>query len=270
VTVEEYAAAQAAISKKLVREALAAAVLFQSPQPTTSLWTKLLQALFPRVLQARTRSAELGRAFYDAQRELHHPDLPRHDMYKANYTFDWFVEDMFPAREDYLKPGASEGAVEQVALRAVKSVENGGRRTILRAIDNEDEPDPVVLGWARVATGKETCGFCWMLVSRGPVYQSAAGAGLDLGDTAAQNLIASGDKQALDEATRRFHPGCDCLIVPVFNRADWPGIHAYKTAEKVWKRVTKGYQGQDAVNAFRRAVYAGELDSRDFAGAAAA
>ncbi len=43
--------------------------------------------------------------------------------------------------------------------------------------------------FARVPTGRETCGFCFMLASQGYVYRSAA--------TAA-----------------RSHPGCDCVAVP--------------------------------------------------------
>lgn len=47
--------------------------------------------------------------------------------------------------------------------------------------------------WARVPTGEETCDFCIMLASRGPVYLSEESAG--------------GDPD-------HYHPHCDCRIVP--------------------------------------------------------
>lgn len=46
--------------------------------------------------------------------------------------------------------------------------------------------------YARIPTGLETCGFCFMLASRGFVYNSAGLAGLNGG----------------------YHSNCDCVIVP--------------------------------------------------------
>jgi len=260
MTAEEYVVAQAAISTELVRDVLPVVSQFQSAGLTPRIWYQLLQLLFPIVLRARKAAAELGRKFYDEQRALHHPNLPRHDVFLAEYRLEWFLEAMEPARVAFSKPGASDAAAERIALRAMKEVENGGRKTLLRPVEDESDPDPVVKGWARVATGRETCGFCMMLVSRGPVYLSAKGAGLDLGDTAAQDLIASGDKEALDALMKRWHEGCDCKVVPVFDRARWPGRDAYLRARKIWNDTTKGYGGQDAINAFRRAIERGDVD----------
>lgn len=258
MTAEEYAAAQAAISAELVATVLELSSGYRLPSLTIYDWRFILEMLFPFVSNARTRSAELGREFYDAQRKEHHPDLPRRDIFLAEYRFDWFLEDMFPARDDFLKPGASEGSLAQVALRAVKAVENGGRRTILRAVEEDSE----VQGWARVATGRETCGFCMMLVSRGPKYNSARGAGLDASDELAEELWARGDAAALKELMTRWHPGCDCKVVPVFDRANWPGRDAYKRALEIWKKVTGPYTGKDKMNAFRRAIENGDVDVR--------
>jgi hypothetical protein len=33
---------------------------------------------------------------------------------------------------------------------------------------------------------------------------------------------------------KAFHPGCDCLVVPVFDRNDWPGKEAADEAIKKW------------------------------------
>ncbi len=50
------------------------------------------------------------------------------------------------------------------------------------------------LRYARVPSGRETCGFCFMLSSRGFVYRSEETAG----------------------STHAYHRGCDCVIVPGF------------------------------------------------------
>ncbi|HVV11584.1 hypothetical protein [Amycolatopsis sp.] len=267
---EEYASQQEGISNALIALILQLVNVFRAPRLNGRDWGNLLAVLYPYVTDARTQAAELGREFYDSQRSQHNPDLPRHDSFLASYRPEWFAEAMEPARAAMSRPGASQEAAAQVALRAAKEVENGGRRTLLRAVDT----DRVAKGWARVATGRETCGFCMMLVSRGPVYSSAEDAGLDLNDTSATDLwlkAEHGDidaQQAIDEMMTRWHPGCDCKVVPVFDRRDWPGRDAYLRAERAWADTTKGYSGKDALNAFRRAVESGELDVRDFAIAA--
>ncbi|WP_439377834.1 hypothetical protein [Amycolatopsis lexingtonensis] len=267
---EEYANRQAGITQALITIVLQLVGIFRAPQLSRRDWGNLLAVLYPHVEDARTQAAELGREFYDSQREQHNPDLPRHDTFLSTYRPEWFAESMEPARVAMSRPGATQDAAAQVALRAAKEVENGGRRTILRAV----ETDPVVKGWARVATGRETCGFCMMLVSRGPVYTSADAAGLDLNDTSAAQVwkkAEAGDidsREAIDELMTRWHPGCDCKVVPVFKISDWPGRDAWKRAEEAWKHYTKGYGGLDALNAFRRAVESGALDVRDISIAA--
>ncbi|TCO56900.1 hypothetical protein [Actinocrispum wychmicini] len=256
MTAEDYALAQAVITAALVATVQRLLTFFRIPGLSLRDWFTLLDLLYPYVEEARTRSAELARRFYDQQRNQHHPDEPRHDLFLAEYRPDWFREAMEPVRTALSRPGASQSAVAEVALRAATQVENGGRRTQLRAVDS----DPAVVGWARVATGRETCAFCLMLVSRGPVYVSAEGAGLDTDDTSAHDLIAAGDKAALDEVMTRWHPGCDCKVVPVFNRADWPGRDAFVHARRIWAEHTQGHTGTAKLNAFRRALDSGIVD----------
>lgn len=66
-------------------------------------------------------------------------------------------------------------------------------------IDNADRPRDRKLGirYARVPTGRRTCGFCVMLASRGFVYRSKGLAG-DLGPGVRFNS---------------FHRGCDCVVI---------------------------------------------------------
>lgn len=270
---EQYAVAQAAISARLVRDVLPVAEQFRAPQLSYSAWIQFLQLILPFVTRARDRSAKLGRRFFDEQRAEHHPEIPRHDVFLAEYRLEWLLEAMEPARAEFSRPGASEHAAERIALRGMKETENAGRRTILRAVDT-DSPG-VAVGWARVATGRETCGFCMMLVSRGPVYKDSDGgpgtAGLNTDhDTAVElwndieNARTPAERKkandAMDEMMTKWHEGCDCKVVPVFDRANWPGRDAFKRAEVIWKNATKGFTGKDKMNAFRRAIERGDVD----------
>lgn len=55
------------------------------------------------------------------------------------------------------------------------------------------------LRYARVPSGRETCGFCFMLSSRGFVYRSEQTAG----------------------SSNAYHENCDCVIVPGFEGVPW-------------------------------------------------
>lgn len=107
-----------------------------------------------------------------------------------------------------------------------------------------------------------------MLVSRGGVYLSAESAGLNISNTKAIELIDKGDEQSIDAAMTRWHPGCDCRVVPIFDESNWSGRDAYLRAERIWREVTRGLSGRDAMNAFRRAIESGEYDIDEFATAA--
>lgn len=241
MTIEEYANAQAAISAALVRQILHQSEDYRSPALSNSVWLQLLRLLFPIVFKFRRQSAELAREFYDSEREIHFPDLPRHPVFLAEYEFKWFVNAMQPSKADFLRSGTSEDAASRLALRTMKEVENGGRKTLIRPVEDDDKDirDDVVKGWARVATGRETCEFCLMLVSRGPVYRSARSAGLNADDETARELLHTGTEAEIKLLMTRWHEGCDCKVVPVFNKAKWPGRDAFKQAQEVWKKYSK-------------------------------
>lgn len=144
-----------------------------------------------------------------------------------------------------------------------------------------------IRGWARVATGRETCAWCLMLVSRGPVYRSAENAGLDLDDLNAINMVAAGED--ISGAMQQWHDGCDCKVIPVFKQKAWVGEQAQKRAEQLWIEATqvaleeekadpdkryvagknKGQlvsRNQRAINALRRRLNAGDISAQEFAG----
>lgn len=230
---------------------------YKGQQISTSLWLNLLTLLFSVVQPASAAVSSISRAFYDEERSRVLPELPRHDFYLAIPEFEHFVSDMEEIRAVIQREGTTDADITKAAMRAARHVENSGRLTTIRAIEtdplNHDElivesvsnfdrkaeyrrKQGKAVAWARVATGLETCGWCLMLASRGPVYDSEQSAGGEGG----------------------WHDGCDCKAVPVFVENDWEGIDRYKAAEEMWKQETKGYSGKDAINALRRAAYAGK------------
>lgn len=270
MTFEEYAAQQ----RLLIAGLVAVLYVLLSPFRLVGLgprdWTGLLAALYPHVEQARRESAELAREFYDSERRRH-TDVDRHPVDLAGYRFSWFAEAMQAIRSALSRPNASEATVARAVAIAVKEVENGGRHTLIRAV----ESDPQARAWARVAGRDEkSCAFCTMMISRGPVYGGARGAGLGLDDTSATDLwrrvesartpqARARAEAELDALMTRWHPFCDCRVVPVFDRADWPGRDAYRDAERLWREATRGHRGIHALNALRRALDARQEADED-------
>src|SRR5690606_40171214 len=79
-------------------------------------------------------------------------------------------------------------------------------------------------------------------------------AGLQLDHTEAVEVSRQVDDGASLEDVllphmNRWHDGCDCKVVPVFDE-NWSGRDQWLAAEALWKRVTKGID-RDKINAFR-------------------
>lgn len=125
-----------------------------------------------------------------------------------------------------------ESAVERLAL-------NAGRESMV-GFTNQDSK---ARGWARVPR-PDACAFCRMLGTRGAVYKSADTAG-----RTAANAGFTGD------GLFKFHDNCHCTVEPLFGAAYEPVAHV-RADQELWAEATKGHTGQDAINAFRRAVYA--------------
>ena len=96
--------------------------------------------------------------------------------------------------------------VRPVALEPHQSAE-----AFNRTVGDDGKARVYPVGWARVLTGRSSCGFCVMLASRGPVYTSAHHAG-------------KGGAGGRD----KFHNHCDCVVVPVFKSTDWAGLREYE------------------------------------------
>jgi hypothetical protein len=255
VTAEEYAALQAAIAAAAVAYATQFASLFSQAALSVSEWLRLLQIMYPQVEQYRSESAELARRFYDSQRAQFHPELPRHDQYAEDYRIDWFVESMEPVRKKFSQPNTPDAVVGEFVALIAREVENAGRRQIIHAVESDEpvaekvqkvqerrveqpvtvasDPRPVQ-GWARIATGNETCAWCLMLVSRGPVYPTAKSAGSKYDSETSLSVLAGESDIGVEDMMNQWHTGCDCKVVPVFDEADWPGKPAQERASELW------------------------------------
>lgn len=326
MTPEQYAVSQAAITAGLAAYIQRLASLFTGPMLSPREWLDFLRILFPEVQKRYTQSAALGRNFYDSQRKLYHPELDRHEMLLSDLRFDWFVQNMEPARKALSQADAPRTAVSKVTLTAVREVEMAGRRQIIGAVKNDlgltekldavvaSEPDEVraqdldnevsqpsapdtnsVLGWARVATGRETCAWCLMLISRGAelnhkgnfAYSEAATAGINLDDETVLDLWeeSGGNLRQFREYTQEYmeewHTGCDCLVVPVFDINNWPGRDAARRALQLWidagreaDRLIESGESRtkntntETLNALRRRLERGDISMSNYAIAA--
>jgi hypothetical protein len=321
VTPEQYAAAQALITAKATGYVASITQFFLGQALNPRAWLKFLELLFPQVQQARFDSARLARAFNDSQRKAAYPDLPRQDRNIEAYDFRQFITEMEPARVRMSMPESPPDAKVSMQLLVARTVETGGRRQIIKAVEDDTDleeklldagpADSVeynlsgtekvtgggpVLGWARIATGKETCAWCLMLVSRGPVYSSAIKAGLKLDDIDAADVYAMDDPEMrtmMDE----WHPGCDCKVIPVYDYNNWAGRYESERALVLWNKASKEarrtlsrYQeegrekmyfsrkhnawlpttlNREAQNVLRRQLSAGDIQMRELTAAAA-
>lgn len=91
-----------------------------------------------------------------------------------------------------LTPDTFDSFAQRLAEKAYASVGRAANRT---TIHNAERDYSKGVRYARVPTGKETCGFCLMLASRGFDYTSRKAAG-DMGF-----------------AFNHFHDRCDCRVV---------------------------------------------------------
>lgn len=147
---------------------------------------------------------------------------------------------------------AHASAGRRQAAAAERNVLNGGRGSLFLAGGR----DKKALGFVRVSRTGTPCGFCAMLISRGPVlkengrepsiYASNEGTGLK----ANGEIVTYGDLDL-------YHDNCHCYAVPVFS------LEQFKTADvfalnrryaELWPVVTEGLGGEDALSAWRRFI----------------
>ncbi|MFE5663397.1 hypothetical protein ACFQ7W_05645 [Streptomyces niveus] len=134
---------------------------------------------------------------------------------------------------DELREEAHRQAGAQQAAAAERVAMNGGRSTVW----NHTSRDRRAIGYIRLSRSGTPCGWCAMLISRGPVYRSKASA-----------TYADGDK---------YHDNCHCYAEPVFSREQYQNSSAYelnRRYEELWPKVTRGLSGKAALAAWRRFI----------------
>lgn len=265
----EYSSAQRSITSRAVQLILNLLFPYRGLPLTQTSWRFIVRGMFPIIDTARRESAILMRQYYDSQRLIHVGD-DDYEIDLPSYEIAWLEESMQPIFREARIVELDDGKLVETAFRAAKEVENGGRRLALNAVKGETRR----VGFARVATGRETCAFCLMLVSRGPVFKSELQAGAKK-EGAAEILADRNDvsDEELDDLMTRWHPGCDCKVVAVFDENNWEGREDFLRMEQIWKDYTKGFSGakftkNDKLNAFRRAIERGDINPAQFAAAA--
>ncbi|ATI18709.1 hypothetical protein SEA_DAUDAU_8 [Streptomyces phage Daudau] len=134
---------------------------------------------------------------------------------------------------DKLRDEAHQQAGARQAAAAERIAMNGGRSTVW----NHMQRDRRVIGYIRLSRTGTPCGWCAMLISRGPVYRSGNSA-----------EFADGDK---------YHDNCHCYAEPVFSREQYNSSPTYelnRRYEELWPKVTRGLSGKAAVSAWRRFI----------------
>ncbi|MFJ8583548.1 hypothetical protein ACIRD2_02670 [Streptomyces sp. NPDC093595] len=144
------------------------------------------------------------------------------------------VDDQQPARDaDRQRDEAHQQAGAQQAAAASRVAMNGGRSTAW----NHMKRDRRALGYVRLSRTGTPCGWCAMLISRGPVYKSRESATFNDGD--------------------RFHDNCHCYAMPVFSRQQYGASELFalnREYEALWPEVTKGHAGKSALTVWRRFI----------------
>ncbi|MFE7124039.1 hypothetical protein [Streptomyces sp. NPDC057617] len=144
------------------------------------------------------------------------------------------IGDEQPARDtDKAREEAHRQAGAQQAAAASRVAMNGGRSTTW----NHMRRDRRALGYVRLSRTGTPCGWCAMLISRGPVYKSRESA-----------TFVDGD---------RYHDNCHCYAAPVFSMQQYQGSELTALSreyEALWPQVTKGLSGKSAVSAWRRFI----------------
>lgn len=222
---QQYRSAQDLESRTLLQQLLLVLAALAGRPVTEQQVSTFALALYPVVSASRLRSFNLARALITSL----NPKAPRVPV--PEYRPEFLAKTLGRYLVGTEDPNKAQRSIIQTAAAVVRHTEQAGREGMISMVQADDN----ALGWARVARGGHTCAFCLLLVSRGPVYKS--------------------------EATGAFesHPACDCIAVPVYDKGNWPGRQQWLAAERLYKQATAGEV--DKLNAFRRAVTAGDVSS---------
>lgn len=137
---------------------------------------------------------------------------------------------------DKLREKEHAASGSRQAATGARIAKDGGRSEIWASTAKDSE----AIGYIRLSRTGTPCGWCAMLISRGPVYKSQASASLA--------IYGDGDL---------YHDNCNCYAEPVFSREQYDDSDIYelnRTYSELWPQVTKGLSGKAALSAWRRFI----------------
>lgn len=257
---------------RLVNKALAA----HGVPVTVGQVEQLVDILYPRIIRMRRASwqghvVELGRQAAAAGVEIKPEPIrpyPRKALFDAIAEVSRLSPDssklhvmmldeesrrrvMQPVTPDFSNRGdtaVKARVASELGRRVGRHVVDAGRSAVSDSAHNGSarfkSGRPARVGYARVLSGRESCAFCAMLASRGPVYSK---------DTVVRRRDG-----------RRYHDGCDCIPVLVVDGEPWEGQVEAEALYSRWRELT-WENGRIAPNQFKKwqqAVSAGQLDPK--------
>lgn len=166
-------------------------------------------------------SSRLAKEFYETARKLTYPE-----NYEALEVKNIKLKEYLRSQIEALPTDDERELVKQVRAAIDRSVKHYARDAIAyNCLIDQLKPR-----YARVPQGSHTCVFCLMLASRGAVYPNERAAG---------GLL------------NRYHPYCDCAIVPMFEGQtiegyDPDGLYKrYQDCERAVRYAAEGLTGED-------------------------
>jgi hypothetical protein len=158
-----------------------------------------------------------------------------------------------PEEADAARVEANKKAGNRQAAAAARNVMNGARGSVFLIGDR----DRKVLGFVRVSRTGTPCGFCAMLISRGPVMKgsdrqaSLYRSGEGTGPKADGTIVTYGDLDL-------YHDNCQCYAVPVFALSQFGSGEIFALNREyaaLWdKHIKDQYSGDEALTEWRRLI----------------
>ena len=213
-------------------------------------WRRFIDLVYDAVMKGRLEVFNLTTAFYMDNRPT--ADDPP-EFIERRYPPRRLERALAPPRAritgiDELLAEEARIAAEQAEAITAEHVMASGRQSV----EDATTADKLALGWVRVPSGAETCAFCTMLASRGPVEKETR-----KGQTVIRGLYRTEQTALFGQGGEPYHPNCDCIAVPVYDRNNWPGREKYLEAQDLWDDVKEaGFTGREALNEIRRRIYA--------------
>lgn len=155
-----------------------------------------------------------------------------------------------PADEvDALRAEAHESAGNRQAAAVSRIGMNGARSTM----HTTSARDNAVIGWVRLSRTGTPCGWCAMLISRGPILKGSK----RRASIYQSSRMAGGTRAEQDAGTVEadmYHDRCKCYAEPIYSVSQYGNQPLYELNRlyaKWWPIVTDGLSGDAALTAWR-------------------